>query len=155
MVDPTDLIALDELAFVSGCKIEPFVIPEVRFQEYLERYYLVQRPVRFLKLAKASAHEMEVERASIDASVSSGLLELDEDKALEETGSDATMELLTPDVLDQLPTAGDQVLHIKAALGVSPASRLTPADLNRVDDVPQEQRARLDACNILDLSPGA
>jgi len=41
MRDPKDLIALDEIAFLTGMSIEPNVATEFRIQQALERYYQV------------------------------------------------------------------------------------------------------------------
>lgn len=41
MRDPKDLIALDEIAFLTGMSIEPSVSTEYRIQQALERYYQV------------------------------------------------------------------------------------------------------------------
>jgi hypothetical protein len=51
MLDPLDLIALDELAFVTGCVIVPYLSPEVRLLYWLERYYSIPRPRRFIRLS--------------------------------------------------------------------------------------------------------
>jgi hypothetical protein len=45
MVDPNDLLALDELQFISGCVVEPFLATERTIVNALEKYYSVQ-PVR-------------------------------------------------------------------------------------------------------------
>jgi hypothetical protein len=50
MLDPQDLLALDELAFVSGRRIRPHIATEMRIQEALGRYYGVEIPGRFVKL---------------------------------------------------------------------------------------------------------
>jgi hypothetical protein len=41
--DPSDLLALDELAFVTGCVIEPMIASERTILNALEKYYGVQR----------------------------------------------------------------------------------------------------------------
>jgi hypothetical protein len=50
MRDPLDLLALDELMHLTGYRVIPRVAPEVRLLWYLERYYGVPRPPRFLAL---------------------------------------------------------------------------------------------------------
>jgi hypothetical protein len=50
MMDPTDLIAIDEVQFVTGCTVIPHLAPEVRVLFYLERFYGLQRPVRYIRL---------------------------------------------------------------------------------------------------------
>jgi hypothetical protein len=46
--DPHDMEALDELLRISGYRILPRVSPEIRIYYYLERYYGVARPPRFM-----------------------------------------------------------------------------------------------------------
>ena len=50
MRDPLDLLALDELAQITGYRLIPRVAPEVRVTWYLERYYGLPRSPRFLAL---------------------------------------------------------------------------------------------------------
>jgi len=52
MVDPRNLMALDEIAFVTGYRIEPWVAPEARILQALETYYNLQRTQRFALLAR-------------------------------------------------------------------------------------------------------
>jgi hypothetical protein len=51
MRDPRDLIALDEIAFMTGMTIEPFVSTDFRIQKALARYYQVAAPNEALPLA--------------------------------------------------------------------------------------------------------
>lgn len=50
--DPTDLRILDELFFVTGRKVLPAVVPEVRIYQALEKYYGERRTPRFAILAE-------------------------------------------------------------------------------------------------------
>jgi hypothetical protein len=66
MRDPHDLVALDELAHLTGYRIIPRVAPEVRLHHYLEKYYGIPRPPRFRALgdlviagAPTGAHVIE------------------------------------------------------------------------------------------------
>lgn len=52
MVDPRHLPTLDELAFVSGCRIDAWVTPEVRVLQALEQYYGAMRRQRYVVLAR-------------------------------------------------------------------------------------------------------
>jgi hypothetical protein len=47
--DPHDFATLDSLTQLTGYRILPRVTPEVRIYYYIERYYGVARPARFLK----------------------------------------------------------------------------------------------------------
>lgn len=55
MINPRDLVAVDEVAFSSGCQVEPWIAPEVRMVQALERYYGVPRSRRFILLGQAAA----------------------------------------------------------------------------------------------------
>jgi hypothetical protein len=52
MIDPTDLRSLDDLSFASGHRIGPWVAPEVRIFQAMERYYDVERRVRYIQLSQ-------------------------------------------------------------------------------------------------------
>jgi hypothetical protein len=52
MREPNDLAAEDELAFVTGRKIEPFIIAEFRLLEGLERFYNHPRQQRYRMLSE-------------------------------------------------------------------------------------------------------
>lgn len=49
-VDPTNLDALDELAFITGLRPDPIVIPQVRFWQLLEEVYGIHRQLRYIAL---------------------------------------------------------------------------------------------------------
>ena len=50
MRDPTDLLALDELSFVTGKRIRPQAVSEIRMLEALAKYYGVELASRFVNL---------------------------------------------------------------------------------------------------------
>lgn len=54
MVDPTDLEALDEIAFVTGLRVDPVVAPELLVSYGLEKFYGIHRANRFVRLAEAT-----------------------------------------------------------------------------------------------------
>ncbi|TMQ18472.1 MAG: hypothetical protein E6J90_20240 [Deltaproteobacteria bacterium] len=47
--DPHDFAILEALASITGYRVLPRVAPELRIYYYIERYYGVARPARFLK----------------------------------------------------------------------------------------------------------
>jgi len=51
MRDPKDLIALDEIAFLTGMIIEPYVATDFRIQQALQRYYQVSAGTQPLEVA--------------------------------------------------------------------------------------------------------
>jgi hypothetical protein len=52
MIDPRNILAIDEISFVTGYRIVPWVSPEVRILQALEKYYDVARSPRFVTLAQ-------------------------------------------------------------------------------------------------------
>ena len=55
MRDPKDLIALDEIAFLTGMMIEPYVATDFRIQQALQRYYQVSSGTQSLPVAGGPA----------------------------------------------------------------------------------------------------
>jgi hypothetical protein len=53
MINPRDLLAIDALAFASGCNIVPWVAPEARILEAMERLYDIPRRTRYIVLTQA------------------------------------------------------------------------------------------------------
>jgi len=51
MISPNNLLTLDELQFATGMSIEAWVVPEVRIVLALEKYYGIQRSLRFILLS--------------------------------------------------------------------------------------------------------
>lgn len=60
MADPTDLKAIDEVAFSTGLQVHPVVSPELLITFALEKYYGVIRKTRYIKLSGASDMEFQV-----------------------------------------------------------------------------------------------
>jgi len=52
MIDPKDLAATDEIGFVTGYRIDPWVAPEVRVYQAMERYYDVPRKLRYVTICR-------------------------------------------------------------------------------------------------------
>jgi hypothetical protein len=61
--DPHDFATLESLAAVTGYRVLPRVAPELRIYYYIERYYGVTRPARFLKFGDSPRGD----EAAIDA----------------------------------------------------------------------------------------
>jgi hypothetical protein len=60
MADATHLKAIDEVAFSTGCAIQPLVAPELLITYALEKYYGIQRPTRYVRLTGTSSAEFQV-----------------------------------------------------------------------------------------------
>ncbi len=50
MIDPKDVLVLDEVSFLTGLRVQPWVAPEIRILEALDRFYTVSRKRRFITL---------------------------------------------------------------------------------------------------------
>jgi len=50
MVNPTDLRVVDEVRFITGYEIVPYIASELRILYALERYFGIQRPLRFISV---------------------------------------------------------------------------------------------------------
>lgn len=51
MSDPTDFKAIDELSFVTGYIIQPFIAPDILISSALEKYYQVTRDLRYMRVS--------------------------------------------------------------------------------------------------------
>jgi MshEN domain len=56
MTDPTELTALDDIKFVVGCAVKTYLAPETKIQYALEKYYGVERPIRYVVMESPSDH---------------------------------------------------------------------------------------------------
>ena len=52
MLDPRDPVQLDEIAFVTGLTIVPYVLPEVQLLALIEHHYGVRRETRYISLGR-------------------------------------------------------------------------------------------------------
>ncbi|MBI3449640.1 MAG: hypothetical protein HY049_12085 [Acidobacteria bacterium] len=52
MLTPQDLMALDEVAFATGFQLVPYVTPEIRLFQVLEKYYSIPRAKRYITLSR-------------------------------------------------------------------------------------------------------
>ena len=125
MLDPLDLIAIDEIAFVTGCVVIPYLVPEVRLLYWLERYYGIARPSRFIRL---SEEESVGEAAPSEATGPT-------------PASSAPLPAPPP-----RPIVGD--LHLEDVLGLARGANVTPASLRggaaspQIDAVVEELKRR-------------
>lgn len=52
MLTPQDLMALDEVSFATGFQLVPYVTPEIRLFQILEKYYSIPRAKRYITLSR-------------------------------------------------------------------------------------------------------
>jgi len=55
MLDPRNPVQIDEIAFVTGLRIVPYVLAEVQLLALLEHHYGLRREVRYINLGKEAA----------------------------------------------------------------------------------------------------
>jgi len=58
MLNPTDLRVMDEVRFATGYEIVPYIASELRLLYALERYYNIQRPIRFISVISEIQEEV-------------------------------------------------------------------------------------------------
>ncbi len=71
--DPHDFANLDALSQITGYRVLPRVAPEVRIYYYIERYYGVPRPARFVKFGDTPRHDAGVVDTGLPAPPLPGL----------------------------------------------------------------------------------
>jgi hypothetical protein len=61
LVDPTNVEAMDAVAFKTGLLVRPHVAPEVTILRCLERYYSIAKPRRYIEIdGDHSSHKLQV-----------------------------------------------------------------------------------------------
>ena len=92
MADPTDLRAVDEVAFRTGCTIQPMVVPDVLLSYALEKHYGVRRQSRYVRLSGAPDSEFQVVQPTGGYDIVPGLEQGSSSVQLEERGSFMQLE---------------------------------------------------------------
>lgn len=64
LMDPGRLDVIDELSFVTGANVKPYVVPEVRFLLLLEKYYRVKRDLRYITLSRQDTEQYLSDRVN-------------------------------------------------------------------------------------------
>lgn len=77
MINPREMKEIDELRFITGFDIIPYVITELRLVYALEKYYGIKRELRYISLTDRFNPEVEVEKESIDK-IKAALVEVKE-----------------------------------------------------------------------------
>jgi len=94
MEDPSDLAAIDEIAFRTGFNISPVITPEVRLLAAMEKYYQVAREVRYIPVSAKFKREWHrnplaaIDPAKAEASKTSDFGALAEEPLPEEEVAD-------------------------------------------------------------------
>jgi hypothetical protein len=71
--DPHDFASLESISHVTGYRVLPRVTPEVRIYYYIERYYGVPRPARFMKFGDSPRGNEDTVDAGLPAPPLPGL----------------------------------------------------------------------------------
>ena len=71
MVNPTDLRVMDEIRFITGYEIVPYIASELRLLYALEKYFGIQRPYRFVSVITDVSDS--ITEAAVPSIVVSGL----------------------------------------------------------------------------------
>lgn len=71
--DPHDFAILEALAAITGYRVLPRVAPELRIYYYIERYYGVARPARFLRFGDSPRGDEAIHDAGLPAPPLPGL----------------------------------------------------------------------------------
>ncbi len=102
MADPSDLPAIDEISFMTGLTIKPLVAPEVRIILALEKYYGIERDVRYISIIQKVEKTREKEKMETEE-VSTTPAEREAGaETMAEKGEEARIRLLesySPDAL--------------------------------------------------------
>ena len=73
-IDPGDLKAQDEVAFITGLKPVPIAVPELRFWQLLNRLYGIERELRYLVLEGTSTPVKVESRPDAEPTVQEDLI---------------------------------------------------------------------------------
>lgn len=58
MEDPTDFSAIDEISFITGKRIIPYVAPELIIISLLEKHYGIQRDLRYIRISQRDSQTL-------------------------------------------------------------------------------------------------
>jgi len=143
MLDPNDPIHVDELAFATGMRIVPYVLPEVQLLALLEHHYGIRREVRYINLGKEAAAGLTKKSRAAANDPHPNVPELNLDAA----------ENMAPlaDSQDLIDEESFQSLHAKTAPGVSSAHAQAAAD--RAAELPEMDIADLAHPTRVDAAP--
>jgi hypothetical protein len=89
MVEPRNLRAIDALSFASGYRIEPWVSPELRVFQALEKYYGIPRRLRYISICRALEAGSVPQKPDLNRAPGSGLGDSSTPEGTGASGADA------------------------------------------------------------------
>ena len=155
--DPHDFATLDSLSQLTGYRILPRVAPEVRIYYYIERYYGVARPARFLKFGDLPRGDETTGAAGLPAPPLPGLPpapqkpvaapgpkpRLRSAKVAKMFDDSESLELDAEDLIESLDA--DEAAPAEAAPAVRPHRTTTPPIMAVVPDTSRPTTIAADA----------
>lgn len=66
MSDPTDMSVIDDISFLVNMRIKPVIAPEIRLVMAFEKYYGIEKDLRYISLIKNQAQAISVETTNND-----------------------------------------------------------------------------------------
>lgn len=120
MADPTDLKAIDEMAFITGFIIRPLITPEVRLAQALSKYYHQEMDPRYLHIIEMIDSSQQGGEARQAGPEDKGALSKAEQEA-SLTTSPPEEELEEIELIEEV-TSGDWPNHVR---------RMEPDELSR------------------------
>jgi len=133
MAQPNDFIAVQELAFATGLRIVPWVSPEVRLYQAMERYYQIKRPLRYVSLSRrldeagANGHTLPQTPAPSHSAGSSGAAEAGARSAAAIRPAAATASVAEMTAAAGAATASAPATAARASAGSGTTSRTDDA----------------------------
>lgn len=61
MEEPEKVDAIDEVTFVTGLNVKPYILPEILIRYLMEKYYGIKREMRYILLTKREREEYGIE----------------------------------------------------------------------------------------------
>jgi len=123
MLSPRDPVQIDEIAFVTGLRIVPYVLPEVQLFALLEHHYGLRREVRYINLGKEAAAGLATRTKAAAEDPNQKFPELNPDAAKDMAPLDDSQDLIDEESFQSLHAKADPnsfAAHIQATARRAP-----------------------------------
>ena len=98
MADPTDMAVIDEISFLVNMQIKPVVAPEIRLTMAFEKYYGIEKDLRYISLRNTTDVSLTTETTAKDIKALASSVETEEDDLLDDLEFLTIDEEVEPDV---------------------------------------------------------